>query len=97
MYAITDEETGRYLSRRSVPMIDTNGSTVYVTYDGKLGTEFFGTLYEAEIVLNLLLDRIRSCGVLRLLQIVNVNPENLGLGKQFAEILNMLENLAIFK
>lgn len=95
MFAITDEETGRYLSRRSLTSVDANGNVVYVTYNGKLGTDFFTSSYEAEKVLNLMLDRIRSCGASRLLQIVIVDPDAMVLGQQFVEILNMSKKLAV--
>ena len=87
MYAIADEETGRYLSRWSVPD-DEKGNVLYITYSGKIGTDFFSDLIEAEILLNRLLYRIKGCGALKLLQIVEVNPDVLQLGEHITEILN---------
>lgn len=87
MYAIADEETGRYLSCRSVPE-DENGNILYVTYSGKIGTDFFVSLIEAEKLLSLLVTRIKDCGALKLLHIVAVSPESLQLGEQIVEFIN---------
>lgn len=85
MYTIADSETGRYLSCLSVPK-DEHGKTLYVTFSGKIGPDFFTYWTEAEKVFNSLSDVV---GERKVLSIIEIDPNTLSLGEQFVEVLNL--------
>jgi len=86
MYVIQDKETMRFLSWRSMP--DANkkaNSYLYITYSGKLGTDFFETQKSAEIVFNMLQKRNEECNFGKLLCIAEINEDELQWGETFME------------
>lgn len=81
IYAIKDMENKRFASWRSAP-IGINNEQLWITYNGKLGTDFFTIVTEAEKVVAELKSRIH-----KVLEIVEVNPNTLSLGKHFLEVI----------
>lgn len=88
MYTIEDEQTGRFLSWRSLPMGD-NVPNLYITYTGKLGTDFFTALIEAEKSFLLLNVRLHNCKANKFIRIIDINPDILLLGERVIEELNV--------
>lgn len=82
LLVIEDQQTGRYLSWRSAPITEDN-QQMFITYTGKIGTDFFSFQQEAEKVLKEIQKRIN-----RVLHIVSINPDELLLGERYIEILN---------
>ena len=84
MYVIEDEETGRFLSWRSLPMGSNNISSnyLYVTYTGKLGTDFFPTCRCANPILNQLEGTSKDINANLLLNIIEVDVDTLPIGER---------------
>ena len=89
MYAIEDEETGRFLSWRSLPKGEVPNSNLYITYTGKLGTDFFNSPTEAEKCFLLLNTRLHDCNANKFIRIhiIDINPDILLLGESVIEEL----------
>ena len=87
MYTIEDEETGRFLSWRSLPKGEVPNSNLYITYTGKLGTDFFNALTEAEKCFLLLNARLHDCNANKFIHIIDIDPNILLLGDSVIEEL----------
>lgn len=81
MWAIMDSKTGRYLNKRSIE-IDGNELS-YVTYSGKIGTDFAKVKKPLEEIYQSLQKR-NTIG--KSLEIVTVNPDLLPVGKMVLEV-----------
>lgn len=85
-YVIQDQKTGRFLSWQSMPDANKEGSSyLYITYTGKLGTDFFETQEAAETVFNMLQKRNKECNFGKLVHIIKVDAGSLPVGERFIE------------
>lgn len=80
MYAITDKETGNYLCSRAFTK-DTDETWYFISHTGKLGTEFNSTREQAKKSLEFLNKYNKLSGFNRKLHIMEVDEDNLPLGK----------------
>ena len=87
MYAIEDQETGRFLSWMSTPIGDVPNSHLYITHTGKLGTDFFKVLIEAEKTFLLLNTRLKDFKANKFIRIIEVDLDTLPLGESVIEVL----------
>jgi hypothetical protein len=86
MFTIQDEGTGNYLSWRSLTNKD-DINRLYVTYSGKLGTDFFPTYQSTIPTYNQLMGTAIRYGMMLNLHIIEINMDCLPLGEQKVVII----------
>jgi len=93
MFVITDED-GNYLNRLSFKQIDVKGNKcVYITYSGKLGTDFFGTKNNAEIILKQLQNTNKEIHAGKTLHITKVDVDDLDIGTKIITNIDLLNRV----